>query len=89
MKEIILDSTALASRDAFHDAMAEALSFPDWYGRNLDALHDLLTALPEDTHLVFRNWAQAEAALGNYANGIRKALTHASGRNPRLTVEFR
>lgn len=27
------------------DAIARALSFPDWFGRNLDALYDSLTDL--------------------------------------------
>lgn len=27
------------------DAIAEALAFPDWFGRNLDALYDCLTDL--------------------------------------------
>jgi RNAse (barnase) inhibitor barstar len=32
-------------RDALFDAYARALSFPDWFGRNWDALWDLLADL--------------------------------------------
>ena len=28
-----------------HDYLAEALDFPDYYGKNLDALHGLLAAV--------------------------------------------
>ena len=29
--------------DELHTQLAQALSFPAWYGNNLDALHDCLT----------------------------------------------
>ena len=40
---------AAASRDvaSFHGAVAEALDFPDYYGRNLDALNDCLGDVAE------------------------------------------
>lgn len=88
MKTISVDCNALENRDAFHNILAEALDFPEWYGRNLDALHDLLTAISEETHLVFQTWEQAEAMLGNYAKAARRVLTHAVSRNPNLIVEF-
>jgi ribonuclease inhibitor len=31
------------SMDAIHAQLARELAFPDWYGKNLDALHDCLT----------------------------------------------
>lgn len=34
-----------STKDAIIDAIGEALDFPDWAGRNLDALYDLLTDL--------------------------------------------
>ena len=40
-----LDGTAITSKEAFFDAVAAALSFPDWFGRNLDALYDCLRDL--------------------------------------------
>ncbi|GAB3697911.1 barstar family protein [Mariniluteicoccus flavus] len=38
-------------------AIGRALSFPDYYGRNLDALWDCLTDLAEPTALVWRDWS--------------------------------
>jgi RNAse (barnase) inhibitor barstar len=37
-----MDGTRIRSKDEFYDAVAAALSFPDWFGRNLDALYDCL-----------------------------------------------
>lgn len=36
------------SMDAIHTQLAEVLSFPAWYGRNLDALHDCLSEISAD-----------------------------------------
>lgn len=88
MKTVTIDCSPMADRNAFHDVFADALSFPDWYGRNLDALHDLLTAISEETTLQLLHWGAAENALGNYALAAKRAMTHAAGKNPNLTVEF-
>lgn len=40
---------------SFHDAIAAALGFPGYYGRNLDALYDCLTDQPP-LALVWWDW---------------------------------
>lgn len=87
MRHITIDCSLIDSREALHRTFAEALSLPEFYGNNLDALHDCLTAISEDTTVQLINWAAAGAALGNYARAARRCLTHAD-RNPHLTVEF-
>ena len=42
MRRIALDGRAMDSRDALHCHLLEAFGFRQDYGRNLDALHDLL-----------------------------------------------
>jgi RNAse (barnase) inhibitor barstar len=41
----ILDGAELVSKPAVLDGIAKVLSFPEWTGRNLDALYDCLTDL--------------------------------------------
>ena len=36
---------------AIHAELAQALSFPAWYGNNLDALHDCLTGISQDIRI--------------------------------------
>ena len=45
MKQIILDGNILADAAKVHDYLMEMLDFPEYYGKNLDALHDCLTDL--------------------------------------------
>lgn len=39
-------------RQRGHDYLAEALNFPDYYGKNLDALYDCLTEISCDIELI-------------------------------------
>ena len=41
-----IDCRELVSRAAAHDCFARVFSLPAGYGRNLDALYDVLTSLP-------------------------------------------
>jgi RNAse (barnase) inhibitor barstar len=52
----VLDGHEIRSKAAMLDALAEALSFPDYFGHNLDALNDLVNDLPPGEHtLVWRS----------------------------------
>ncbi|WP_433250207.1 barstar family protein [Streptosporangium sp. CA-135522] len=57
-----IDGSAVTTSAEAVDAIAEALSFPDYFGHNLDALYDCLTDLawlPAGEHLLF--WQRASA----------------------------
>ena len=86
MQEITIDCTPMDSRQAFHSIFAEALSFPEWYGSNLDAFHDQLTSLCTPTHIHLLHWSAAEACLDRYALNAKRAILDAVEKNPNLTV---
>lgn len=88
MKTISIDVGSITNRDELHDLLAASLALPAWYGRNLDALYDCLTAITEETLLIFTGWDTMQAQLGRYAAGTRRALVAADRRNGRLTVQF-
>lgn len=39
----LLDLSGIRDEEAFHEYVASSLGFPEYYGRNLDALWDCLT----------------------------------------------
>lgn len=63
MKQITLDGNLLSDAAQMHDYLKECLEFPEYYGKNLDALHDCLTdlndveitiTLPEEDGAIFQ-----------------------------------
>lgn len=88
MKEITIDCRGFVPRSDLHEAFARALSFPDWYGGNLDALHDQLTSICEETAIQLIHWDEAEASMGRYAISAKRAILDAAEENPVLQVEF-
>ena len=43
-----------------HDYLSEALNFPDYYGKNLDALYDCLCEIEADIELINSNFVDGE-----------------------------
>lgn len=72
MKDITVNCTGLEDKAQLHEALARALDFPDWYGRNLDALYDCLTEL-DAVHLHLVGWQQ----LGTWKAGFAAVLSDA------------
>ena len=80
-----LDGKRMASRAALHDHLAQQLQLPDYYGRNLDALYDLLTEQAEHTIIELLNQDVMLASLGSYGEILIETLEQAMDENPNLT----
>ncbi len=64
MKIVLLDGEKIKSMKQVHAAFASALAFPEWYGANLDALHDMLTDGVEPVGVIIANPELLKSALG-------------------------
>ena len=53
MKTVRLNFSKCCNREEIHEYLKNIFAFPDYYGRNLDALFDLLSDISEDTELIF------------------------------------
>lgn len=78
---IELDASRMDNRKAAHTYLAEMLSFPEYYGKNLDALYDCLTDLCE-TEVRFINLENADP----YFEKVLRVFRDAAKRNPNLTI---
>ena len=76
-----IDLAGVRSAAKLHDALAAALPLPAHYGRNLDALHDVLTEFGGSWRIVFRN-------AGAVARGLRAVCADAVEETPGLQVSF-
>ena len=88
MEEKIIDCTQIHTKEDLHRIFREVLCFPEYYGCNLDALHDCLTALSEDTRLTLLHWEAAEKSLGRYAATLKRVLAHSEAENRNLHIQF-
>ena len=73
----VLDGADLDSKRTTLDGIAAVLDFPEWAGRNLDALFDCLTDLswlPEGEHVLiwsgFQNLAEHDPRTFNGINAV-------------------
>ena len=86
--ELIIDGSALPEAAAVHDLFTRALDLPEWYGRNLDALYDVLTERGEPLRLLVRNREALAAGLGEYAEDLLRTLADAAAENPALELVY-
>jgi len=84
MKHVTIDCTALVDEKSVHDTFAQALDFPAYYGRNLDAMYDLLSS--SELKLTLTN-AAAIGKLFRYGDNLMLTLRDAEQANPLFTLE--
>lgn len=86
MKEVLLNGAAINTREDLHSVLAEKLNFPEWYGRNLDALHDCLTDFQEEVVIRVLDVESLEIALDSYARRLMRLLCDVSAENPHIKL---
>ena len=89
MRKIVLDIEKMRSLPMLHKYLHTALALPEYYGANLDALYDCLTAIAEPTELVVPQKVADEAYLGWYGQQFLQMLQDAAGANKSLQVTLR
>lgn len=88
MKYILLDVGAVSSRDELHDFFARELSLPLWYGRNLDALHDCLTSITEETVLSVIRSEETPPDFAWYCRRLLRMLADSAEENPHIHLNI-
>lgn len=76
MRELRLDGNRIQNREDFYQVMREQLEVPEYFGDNLDALHDFLEEHMEETSLTITHFTQLSRALkGRYTVSLLSMLT--------------
>ena len=75
----ILDGKKMVSREEAHAYLKETFGFPDYYGKNLDALHDCLTE-QKDVEIEVQHEEEMRAALGKYGEKLMQVLDDVKNR---------
>ncbi|MCR5672961.1 MAG: barstar family protein [Lachnospiraceae bacterium] len=85
-REYVIDCAEMTDRAAAHDYIAKTLEFPDYYGKNLDALFDCLTEMGECS-IVFKNLDELEM-LGDYSGALLAVFEEAEQINDELNLVY-
>lgn len=86
--ELLLDGRAIPDRQALHDALQAGLTLPEYYGRNLDALSDLLEERAEETCITLLHSEALLDNLGRYGERFLLVLHGAAEENPHIRLQI-
>ena len=87
MRRVTIDARGADTIAEVQRRIHEAFGFPEYYGRNLDALHDMLCAEDRPTHIELLVDEEPEEALAAYLPRLVQVMADAAQRNDRLEYE--
>lgn len=64
MKYVYIGKETVETMDDIHSVFAKALDFPEYYGKNLDALHDCLTEVSSDCVVLLADKGYLQDTIG-------------------------
>ena len=83
-----IDLYGAESRAEIHKRIRKGLPVPEYYGNNLDALHDCLTDISEETNVTIilpEKWPEEKS---KYIKNFIKVCGDAASENEKLTILF-
>lgn len=86
-----LDVVMVEAKENLFDSLARALAFPDWFGRNWDALEDVLGDLSwrkSDGHVVIFRSYPADEDFGILLDVLRSTAEYWAGRRKPFFAVF-
>ena len=72
-----LDGAVLKTKEELHSKIQWQLNLPDYYGRNLDALWDVLSTWSKSLCIEVTHIAALQNHLGDYADHLLQLLNDA------------
>lgn len=89
MKTYVVDLSGIKTLYDLHIYLKSALSLPDYYGMNMDALWDCLyCAFPEPTLIEVKNSELVPASLEEHINLLRTLLLNLAAQDPQIEIIF-
>ncbi len=88
MKTITINGLDIISMSDIHNIFSEELCFPDYYGRNLDALYDCLSDVTEEVEIIIEEREELNENLGISFDRLCNLLVEISEEYDNITVSF-
>ena len=83
---ILCDFERLGTPEAVYDYLTRELAFPAYFGRNLDALHDCLTDITDETEIEIRNADELSESLGSYGAAAIHVIEDSAEENKHIEI---
>ena len=87
-RHVTLSGNRIKTKDALHAFLAKKLNFPDYYGKNLDALHDCLGAYRTPLHITVTYTEQIKENLGSYGETFLQLLHNITEKNRLISISL-
>lgn len=84
MKTIVIDGSYMTDKETAYAYLSKRLGFPPYFGKNLDALYDMLTVPCEQRQLIIYNKKLILVSLGSYGQRILDTMRDATRVNGNL-----
>ena len=84
MKRVIVNCKRVKDSADLYNLFEKKLRAPEYFGRNLDALHDILTEM--NITLELRSFGKLRETLGDYADSLESMLRATNEECDRLNV---
>lgn len=82
-QRITIDLGGVQDEEALHQCLAQALGFPDWYGRNWDAFWDSITGLVEMPEVLeFQGWPAFSVTMPQESKQLMELLDEMNEKYP-------
>lgn len=86
MRELVINSDRFSTSEELHLYLMEELHFPDYYGRDLSALHDCLTDISQETVLIFEMDGFQSEEIARYMKRVLRVVRDSAKENANITV---
>ena len=83
-----IDLAGIYNPDDFYNRLEEYMPLPEYFGRNLDALHDMFTDIATETEIVFTSTREAEVMMSRYMRNLKRLCTAVQKENENLRFTF-
>ncbi len=83
-----IDLKNAKTRADLYDLLEQELPLPDDFGRNRDALYDVLSEIPEETQIHFLDRECREYELERYLRRLKRMFGGLMEENPNIRVSF-
>jgi len=90
VKSCTINGKSIQSINDVYDELSRQLGFPAHFGRNLDALYDVLSAdLPGPCQIIWRSAKTSKAVLGDRYEKIKAVLKQVAAERKDIKVLFK